>query len=58
VNKVPTCCTGRPYRGAAMKACDVNQYGALPMDGSKEDDQAGCTGMPFWGAAKKVCDVD
>jgi hypothetical protein len=39
VNKGPTCCTGRPYRGAVMKACDVNQYGALPMDGVTEPPQ-------------------
>jgi hypothetical protein len=49
---------GKPYWGPAKKACDVDQYGALPMDGSKEDGQAGSTENPYWGAAKKVCDVD
>jgi hypothetical protein len=33
VNESPTCCTGKPYWDAAKKACDVNQYGAPPMDG-------------------------
>jgi hypothetical protein len=33
-------CTGKPYWGATKKACDVDQYGAPPMDGSK-DGQAG-----------------
>jgi hypothetical protein len=37
VNEGPTCCTGKPYWGVAEKACDVDQYGASPMDGSKED---------------------
>jgi hypothetical protein len=37
VNEGSTYCTERPYRGAAEKACDVDQYGALPIDGSKED---------------------
>jgi hypothetical protein len=58
VNEGPTCCTGKAYWSAAKKACDVDQYEALPMDGSKEDDQAGCTGKPYWGVAKKGCGVD
>jgi hypothetical protein len=29
--------TGNPYWGAAKKVCDVDQYGAPPMDGSKDD---------------------
>jgi hypothetical protein len=49
---------GKPYWGPAKKACNVDQYGASPMDGSKEDGQAGSTENPYWGAAKKVCDVD
>jgi hypothetical protein len=28
-------CTRKPYWGAAKKACNIDQYGALPMDGSK-----------------------
>jgi hypothetical protein len=32
--------------GAVKKVCDVDQYGASPMDGSNEDGQAGCTGNP------------
>jgi hypothetical protein len=31
----PTCCTRKPYLGAAKKTCGVDQYGASPMDGSK-----------------------
>jgi hypothetical protein len=58
VNVGPTCCTGEPYWGATKKACDINQYGAPPMDRSKEDDQTGCTGKPYWGAVKKACSVD
>jgi hypothetical protein len=58
VNEGPTWCTGKPYRGVAKKACEVNQYGAPPIDGSKEDDQLGCTEKPYWGATKKACDVD
>jgi hypothetical protein len=58
VNERPTCCAGMPYWSAAKKACDVDQYGALPMDGSKEDDQADCTGKPYWGVAKKGCSID
>jgi hypothetical protein len=38
VNEGPTCCTGKPHWGAAKKACSVDQYGAPPMGGSKEDD--------------------
>jgi hypothetical protein len=52
------CYTGKSYWGAVKNACDVDQYGASPMDGSKEDGQAGCTESPYWGAAKKVCGVD
>jgi hypothetical protein len=51
-------CTKKPYWGATKKACDVDQYGAPPMDGSKEDDQTGCTRKLYWGAAKKSCGVD
>jgi hypothetical protein len=40
------------------KACDIDQHGAPPMDGSKEDDQAGYTENPYWGAAKKACGID
>jgi hypothetical protein len=52
------------------KVCGVDQYGALPMDRSKEDDHARAlvpapaagptcyTGKPYWGAAKKACDID
>jgi hypothetical protein len=58
VNEGPTCCTGKPYWGAAKKACDINQYGAPPIDGSKEDGQVGCTRKPYWAAAKKAYDVD
>jgi hypothetical protein len=29
-------CTGKPYWGAMKKACGVDQYGALPMDESKD----------------------
>jgi hypothetical protein len=51
------------------KACAVDQYGALPMDGSKEDGQAGvpvsapmggggcCTEKLYWDVTKKACDV-
>jgi hypothetical protein len=58
-----------PYWGVMKKACSVDQYGAPPMDGSKEDDQVGapvstpmvrpicCIGKP-WSAVKKVCGVD
>jgi hypothetical protein len=58
VNEGPTCCTEKSYWGAAEKACDVDQYGTLPMDGSKEDVQAGCTEKSYWGVAKKACDID
>jgi hypothetical protein len=66
----PTCCTWKPYWGAAKKACDIDQCGAPPMDGSNEDDQAGApepapavgptcyTGKPYWGAAKKARGID
>jgi hypothetical protein len=37
VNEGPTCCIGKSYWGVVEKACDVDQYGAPPMDGSKED---------------------
>jgi hypothetical protein len=47
VNEGPTCCTRKPYWGVTKKACDVDQYGAPPMDGSKEDGQAGCTEKPY-----------
>jgi hypothetical protein len=33
-------CIEKPYWGATKKACDVDQYDAPPMDGSK-DNQAG-----------------
>jgi hypothetical protein len=46
VNEGPVCCTRKPYWGAVKKVCDVNQYGASPMDGSNEDGQAGCTENP------------
>jgi hypothetical protein len=46
VNEGPICCTRKPYWGAVKKVCDVDQYGASPMDGSNEDGQAGCTGNP------------
>jgi hypothetical protein len=39
-------------------ACDINQYGAPPMYGSKEDGQAGCTRNTYRGAVKKACGVD
>jgi hypothetical protein len=58
VNEGPTCCTEKSYWGAAEKACDVDQYGAPPMDGSKEDVQAGCTEKSYWGVVKKACDID
>jgi hypothetical protein len=58
VNEGPTCCTEKSYWGAAEKACDVDQYGTPPMDGSKEDVQAGCTEKSYWGVAKKACDID
>jgi hypothetical protein len=58
VNEGPTWCTGRPYRGATKKACNVDQYIALPMNGSKEDGLAGCTRKPYWSAVKKACGVD
>jgi hypothetical protein len=41
VNEGPTCCTEKTYWGATKKACDVDQYGAPPMDGSKEDSHVG-----------------
>jgi hypothetical protein len=47
VNEGPTCCTKKPRWGAAKKACDSDQYGALPMDRSKSDSQAGYTGKPY-----------
>jgi hypothetical protein len=47
-----------PPRWGAAKVCDVDQYGAPPMDRSKEDGQAGYTGKPYWGAVKKACGVD
>jgi hypothetical protein len=37
---------------------EVDQYGASPMDGSKEDRQAGCTKNPYWGVVKKARNVD
>jgi hypothetical protein len=40
VNKGPACCIGKPYWGVTKKMCDVDQYGAPTMDGSKEDSQA------------------
>jgi hypothetical protein len=58
VNEGPTCCAGKLYWGDAKKACDVDQYGAPPTDGSKKDGQAGCTGKPCWGIVKKTCDGD
>jgi hypothetical protein len=58
VNEGPACCTGKPYWNAVKKACDVHQYGAPPIDGSKEDGQVGCTGNPYWDAAKKACGVN
>jgi hypothetical protein len=58
VNEGPACFKGKPYWGAKKKACDIDQYEAPPMDGSKKDGQAGCTGNPYWGAAKKACGVD
>jgi hypothetical protein len=56
VNEGPTCYTGKPYWGDAKKVCNVDQYGALPMN---EYGQAGapvpapmprptcCTGKPY-----------
>jgi hypothetical protein len=58
VNKGPACCIGKPYWGVTKKMCDVDQYEAPPMDGSKEDSQASCTRNPYWGAAKKACGVN
>jgi hypothetical protein len=29
-------CTGKPYCGAAKKACGVDRHMAPPMDGSKD----------------------
>jgi hypothetical protein len=58
VNKGPTCCTRKSYWGATKKAFDFDQYGAPPINRSKEDDQSGCTRNPHWGAAKKACGVD
>jgi hypothetical protein len=40
------------------KACDVDAYGAPPMDGSKENDQASYTEKPYWGATKKACGIN
>jgi hypothetical protein len=40
VDEGTACLMGKPYWSAAKKVCDVDQYGAPPMDGSK-DDQAG-----------------
>jgi hypothetical protein len=54
VNESPTCCTGKPYWGAAEMACDVDQYGAPPVGGSKEE---GCTEKPYWSAVKRECSV-
>ena len=42
-------CTRKPYWGAAKKACSVNQYGAPPMDGSKN----GQAEVPTAAAASK-----
>jgi hypothetical protein len=54
VNEGPTCCTRKLYCCVAH----TGQYGAPPMDGSKEDGQAGCTEKSYWGATKKVGDID
>jgi hypothetical protein len=37
VNEGHACCMGKPYWDAVKKACDIDLYGAPPMDGSKED---------------------
>jgi hypothetical protein len=41
VKEGPTCYTGKPYWGAAKKACGVDQYGAPPMYGSRKASTAG-----------------
>jgi hypothetical protein len=38
----PICCTEKPYCSSAKKACEVDQYGAPPMNGSKN----GQVGLP------------
>jgi hypothetical protein len=58
MNEGPTCYTGKPYWGAVERTCNVDQYAAPPMDGSKEDVQACCTRKPYWGAVKKACGAD
>jgi hypothetical protein len=35
VNEGPTCCTRKPHWGTVKKACNVDQYEALPMDESR-----------------------
>jgi hypothetical protein len=47
LNEGSTWCIGKPYWGVEKKACGGDQYGALPMDGSKEDGQTGYTGKPY-----------
>jgi hypothetical protein len=58
MNEGPTCYTGKPYWGAVERTCNIDQYGAPPMDGSKEDVQACCTRKPYWGVVKKACGAD
>jgi hypothetical protein len=58
VNEGHACYMGKPYWGVTKKACNVEQYEATPMDGSKEDGQAGCIGNPYRGATKNACVVD
>jgi hypothetical protein len=70
VNEGPTCYIGKLYWGAAKKACGIDQYGAPPLDGSKEDGQVGvlvlaptigptcCNEKPYQGATKKACNAD
>jgi hypothetical protein len=51
VNEGPTCCTGKPYWGAAEKACDVDQYGAPPTGRrtAKREHQRWCLrGLQRW----------
>jgi hypothetical protein len=62
-NEGATCCTRKPYWGVTEKACDIDQYGAPPMDvkgrlsgGLHRKDILGCREegvrcRPVWGSA-------
>jgi hypothetical protein len=46
MNEGPTCCTGKLHWGAVKKACSVDQYGAPPMDESKDGQMGEPTVVP------------